>query len=60
MTGRLRQISLHVLDVDRAVGLERRIDALPPWVQGLTAAAILVIILGVGPQGVAPFIYFQF
>ena len=39
---------------------ERRIDALPPWVQGLTAAAILVIILGVGPQGVAPFIYFQF
>ena len=52
--------AMQFLDADRAVGLERRIDALPPWVQGLTAAAILVIILGVGPQGVAPFIYFQF
>jgi D-alanyl-lipoteichoic acid acyltransferase DltB (MBOAT superfamily) len=52
--------AMQFLDADRAAGLERRIDALPPWVQGLTAAAILVIILGVGPQGVAPFIYFQF
>jgi D-alanyl-lipoteichoic acid acyltransferase DltB (MBOAT superfamily) len=28
--------------------------------QGLVAALIITIILGLGPQGVAPFIYFQF
>ena len=28
--------------------------------QGLLAAIILTVILGLGPQGVAPFIYFQF
>lgn len=31
----------------------------PVW-QGVVAAVILTIILGLGPQGVAPFIYFQF
>ncbi len=31
----------------------------PVW-QGLIAAAVLTMILGLGPQGVAPFIYFQF
>ena len=28
--------------------------------QGLIAAFIITVILGLGPQGVAPFIYFQF
>lgn len=32
----------------------------PAWVQGAVAAVILTLILGVGPSGVAPFIYFQF
>ena len=31
----------------------------PVW-QGLAAAAVLTVILSLGPQGVAPFIYFQF
>ena len=30
------------------------------WVQGAVAALILTLILGIGPTGVAPFIYFQF
>ena len=52
--------SMQFLDADRPAKLQQRINALPFWVQGLTAAAILVIILGIGPLGVAPFIYFQF
>lgn len=32
----------------------------PVWVQGAVAALILTLILGIGPTGVAPFIYFQF
>ncbi len=32
----------------------------PVWVQGAVAAVILTVILGIGPSGVAPFIYFQF
>ena len=32
----------------------------PVWLQGAIAAVILTLILGVGPTGVAPFIYFQF
>lgn len=33
---------------------------LHPVLQGLLAAIVLTIILGLGPKGVAPFIYFQF
>jgi D-alanyl-lipoteichoic acid acyltransferase DltB (MBOAT superfamily) len=32
----------------------------PTWAQALAAAAALTVILGLGPRGVAPFIYFQF
>ncbi len=32
----------------------------PPVVQGAVAAIVLTLILGFGPKGVAPFIYFQF
>jgi len=32
----------------------------PAVVQGLAAAVVLMIILGLGPKGVAPFIYFDF
>lgn len=48
------------LDGDR---LERGWNAfarLPGWVQGAVAAVILTVILALGPEGVAPFIYFQF
>lgn len=36
------------------------LNRLPAIGQGLLAALILVVILALGPQGVAPFIYFQF
>jgi len=51
---------MQFLDAARPARLQNRIGALPGWLQGLTAAVILVIILGLGPLGVAPFIYFQF
>lgn len=35
-------------------------NRLPVVGQGLLAAVALTIILALGPQGVAPFIYFQF
>ncbi|MDZ4198570.1 MAG: MBOAT family protein [Kiritimatiellia bacterium] len=43
--------------------IEKAWDAfgrLPVWAQGVLAAAVLTVILGLGPTGVAPFIYFQF
>lgn len=42
---------------------ERLWDAFANWhpiLQGAAAAVVLTIILGLGPKGVAPFIYFQF
>lgn len=51
---------MQFLDADRPAKLQDYINSLPLWVQGAAAAAILVIILGLGPLGVAPFIYFQF
>jgi D-alanyl-lipoteichoic acid acyltransferase DltB (MBOAT superfamily) len=40
--------------------LQDRISALRPWVMGVGFAAALFVIATLGPQGVAPFIYFQF
>ena len=37
-----------------------RINGWPICIQGAVAAIVLTIILGIGPKGVAPFIYFQF
>lgn len=51
---------MQFLDAERGYWLADRVNRLPVWAQGLTAAVILVIILGLGPVGVAPFIYFQF
>ncbi len=51
---------MQFLDADRSIRLQNKVNLMPPWLQGLTAAAILVMILGMGPRGVAPFIYFQF
>lgn len=45
------------------VRLERawnRMAAWPPWALGAAAALALTAILSLGPEGVAPFIYFQF
>ena len=48
--------------VPRRVGLslEYRVSLLPPVVQGIGFALVLLAIDILGPQGVAPFIYFQF
>ncbi len=49
------------------VGDGRRLDRLrgwiatwPGWAQGVAGAVLLTLILSLGPEGVAPFIYFQF
>ncbi|MBP7829254.1 MAG: MBOAT family protein [Kiritimatiellae bacterium] len=47
-------------DGDRAQRLWNAFGRLPAAVQGLVTAAILTVILALGPKGVAPFIYFQF
>lgn len=48
--------------IPRRVGLslEYRASLLPPIAQGLGFAVLLLVIDILGPQGVAPFIYFQF
>ncbi len=40
--------------------LARRLSGWPAWALGAAAAAVLTLILALGPEGVAPFIYFQF
>lgn len=51
---------MQFLDAGRTAKLEYRLQRCPQWAQGLMAATLLVLILAMGPQGVAPFIYFQF
>ncbi len=48
------------LDGERCERAWNAFARLPAVVQGLVAAIVVTIILGLGPQGVAPFIYFQF
>jgi alginate O-acetyltransferase complex protein AlgI len=40
--------------------VQDRLSALRPWVMGVGFATALFVIATLGPQGVAPFIYFQF
>ena len=49
--------SPRAVSVARAADLARR---LPPLLLGVLAGAALLLILQAGPEGVAPFIYFQF
>jgi len=49
-----------LLDGVRCEKFWDRFGRLPAPLQGLTAAVLLTVILGLGPKGVAPFIYFQF
>ena len=48
------------LDGDRCQRVWDAFTRLHPVWQGIVAAVLFTIILGLGPQGVAPFIYFQF
>lgn len=51
---------LQFLDGMRPRRVWDAVNRWPVWVQGAVAAVVLTVILGVGPSGVAPFIYFQF
>ena len=51
---------LQFLDGSRPRPVWNVVNRWPVWLQGAVAAVILTFILGVGPTGVAPFIYFQF
>ncbi|NLG35465.1 MAG: MBOAT family protein [Lentisphaerae bacterium] len=48
------------LDGGRLWRTARRLPAWPAWAVGAAAALVLTAILALGPEGVAPFIYFQF
>lgn len=52
--------AIQFFDGGRLAPLHRWMNARPVWVQSALASIVLTIILGLGPQGVAPFIYFQF
>lgn len=47
-------------DGQRMRNIWNRFGRLHPVMQGLLAAVVLTVILALGPEGVAPFIYFQF
>lgn len=49
-----------LMDGARCEKLWDRFTDWHPVAQGAAAAVVLVVILGLGPKGVAPFIYFQF
>jgi hypothetical protein len=52
--------ALQALDGDTPRRLWAAFGRLHPVAQGLVAAILLTVVLGLGPAGVAPFIYFQF
>lgn len=47
-------------DAGRMDGVARRLARLPAPLLALVGALLLTIALGLGPRGIAPFIYFQF
>ncbi len=51
---------LQFLDGERLRPVWNVVSRWPGWIQGAVAAVILTMILGMGPTGVSPFIYFQF
>ncbi len=52
--------SLQIFDGETLKPLHNALGRLNPVLLALIAAVLLTIILGLGPAGVAPFIYFQF
>jgi D-alanyl-lipoteichoic acid acyltransferase DltB (MBOAT superfamily) len=53
-------MSLHFLPPDFTRLVAARIERLPYWAVGAGAGVVMVVIAAMGPDGVAPFIYFQF
>jgi len=52
--------ALQLCDGTRLSWFTDRVRRWPAWVQGGLAAVVFTVILGLAPEGVAPFIYFQF
>ena len=53
-------LALHVVPRDLPGRLARLIGDRPAWMWGVTAGVAIAMIDALGPEGVAPFIYFQF
>jgi len=53
-------LGLHFLPCDLRQRSERLVARLHPAALGALAGIVLLVVLGAGPEGVAPFIYFQF
>ena len=53
-------LAMQYMPHEPAVVLQERVSHLSPIVMGLVFAVVLFFIATMGPQGVAPFIYFQF
>jgi D-alanyl-lipoteichoic acid acyltransferase DltB (MBOAT superfamily) len=53
-------LALHFLPGDWVQRLERAVARLPTWAFGALVGAVLAALNAIGPEGVAPFIYFQF
>jgi D-alanyl-lipoteichoic acid acyltransferase DltB (MBOAT superfamily) len=53
-------LGLHFLPGDLRQRTERIVAGLHPAVLGALAGIVLLLVLSAGPEGVAPFIYFQF
>jgi hypothetical protein len=53
-------LALHFLPGDWVQRLERAVARLPIWAFGALVGAVLAALNAIGPEGVAPFIYFQF
>jgi alginate O-acetyltransferase complex protein AlgI len=53
-------LSFHFWPADLRERIEARARRLPAWALGVAGGITLLLILFAGPEGVAPFIYFQF
>jgi D-alanyl-lipoteichoic acid acyltransferase DltB (MBOAT superfamily) len=53
-------LALHFVPGDWMQRLEQRLARWPAWAFGVLVGAVLVALNAIGPEGVAPFIYFQF
>ncbi len=52
--------ALQIFDGNTLSFLHKALNKIPPVLRALIAAILLTLVLGLGPAGVAPFIYFQF
>jgi alginate O-acetyltransferase complex protein AlgI len=53
-------LSLHAVPRDMPARLAQWFASTPGWMWGVTAGVGIAMIDALGPDGVAPFIYFQF